>query len=128
MMPLGIGMLELIMLGLTATAVCVMYFSRLRFRHWSVVLLGCAALASLLTPADLFSMLVMTLVFVCVYYAGTRHQSVHTPVAASIATREQSNAPQPRAVHVGNQDLICHHGAVLRANRSTKKAKWNTHD
>ena len=75
MMPLAIGYLELATILVTAVVTSTMFLGRFSYRHWSAVNLGCVTLAAILTPADLLSMLLMTIAFIGVYLVGTRHQT-----------------------------------------------------
>ncbi|MCA9192988.1 MAG: hypothetical protein KDB03_14530 [Planctomycetales bacterium] len=81
-MPLGIGYFELAAILFCSILVFAMYLGRLKQRSRFLVLLGCVVLASVLTPADLFSMLVMAVAFLAVYFWGTRHPFRPSPAAA----------------------------------------------
>ncbi len=72
-MPLELGLFELaatLFLGLISIA-C--YVGGSRHFRWSLTTFACVALASILTPADMFSMMLLALAFLAVYFAGTRH-------------------------------------------------------
>ena len=71
-MPLGIGILEVATLVITTLIVIGVFLSRSGHHRAALVLLGCEILAMILTPADLFSMLVVAAAFAGVYFAGTR--------------------------------------------------------
>ena len=72
-MMLGLGTLEVfafVVVMLLARLAYVCGFSTLR---WSVAIGCCAAVGAIVTPADIFSMLVMTTILIGFYYAGSRH-------------------------------------------------------
>lgn len=75
MTPFAIGYLELTTILVIAVVSFSMYLGRFSCRHWSSAILGCATLAAILTPADLFSMSLMTVAFIGVYRFGTWHQT-----------------------------------------------------
>jgi Sec-independent protein secretion pathway component TatC len=73
---LEIGTVELAVLVVAAISALVMNrFGYLSMR-WGLAVFGCTAVGALLSPADLFSMLVMTAVLLCVYFAGSKHKPV----------------------------------------------------
>lgn len=73
MSPFGIGTLELVAILLSAVLTLAIFFGRFQCRRWSVAILACVTLAAIFTPADIFSLLLMSSVLVAVYYTGTRH-------------------------------------------------------
>lgn len=75
MLPFGIGTLELAAILLTAVLTLTIFIGRFSYRKWSAVILGCVTLAAILTPSDVFSMLLMATAFVAVYCVGTRHHA-----------------------------------------------------
>lgn len=81
-MPFGIGYLELATILICTAAASAMYITRMPQRSWSLVVLGCVILASGLTPADLFSMLILAVAFLVVYILGTRQPLKRTPTIA----------------------------------------------
>ncbi len=80
-MPFGIGYLELATILICTFSASAMYITRMPQRSWAIVVLGCVTLASVLTPADLFSMLVMAVAFLGVYIVGSRHPFTRSPIA-----------------------------------------------
>ena len=80
MMPIGIGTLEAVVIIAAAASVAFGIFTkRISFRHWCVAILGCASLGALLTPPDLFSMLLFAIAFAAVYFLGAlRYKHSHT--------------------------------------------------
>jgi Sec-independent protein secretion pathway component TatC len=75
MTPFAIGYLELATILVIAVVSLSMFLGRFSCRHWSAAILGCVTLAAILTPADLFSMSLMTVAFIGVYLVGTWHQT-----------------------------------------------------
>lgn len=73
MLPFGIGTLELASVVAVAAVTFTMFIGRMPYRRWSAAILACAVLAAILTPPDLFSMLLMSAAFLAVYFGGTRH-------------------------------------------------------
>lgn len=73
MLPFGVGMLELTVVVVVAAVTFTMFVARISYRKWSAAILVCVALAAILTPPDLFSMLLMSTAFIAVYFGGTRH-------------------------------------------------------
>ena len=67
-----IGNLELATTLLVGVAAVMMTIRRSRYYRWILVIFGCMSLAAIVTPADLFSMLLMSVAFLAVYFAGTR--------------------------------------------------------
>ena len=80
-MPLGIGYLELAAILVCAVVASVMYIARMSQGSWYLVVLGCVMLASVVTPGDFFSMLIMAVAFLAVYFVGTRHPFKPSPTA-----------------------------------------------
>ena len=70
MMPFGIGTLELAAIFVVAIFVLC---ARPIHISWRVAFLGSVILATVITPADLFSMVVMAVVIMAVYFVGSRH-------------------------------------------------------
>ncbi len=70
----GIGTTELGVLATLATISFACFFFRIPVSRWLNAGLGCATLAALVTPADVYSMLVATAVLFSTYYAGSRHK------------------------------------------------------
>ena len=64
-------------LAIISTALFMKRDVRLR---WSLAILGCAVLAALLTPADLYSTLIVALGLVVAYYFGTQHSARRAPL------------------------------------------------
>ena len=71
---LRIGTVELGVIAVVAIVVLVLNRCGYLSMRWCLAVLGCATVGALLTPADAFSMLVMTLVLLGVYFAGSRHR------------------------------------------------------
>ena len=75
-MHFGIGSLELVAILMSAAVSVAMFVRRDTGRRWSIAVFGCVTLAAILTPADIFSMLVMASVLFGVYLVGTRHYNI----------------------------------------------------
>lgn len=71
---LGIGTVELMAMVIIATSALVMVRYGYLSMRWALAVIGSAAVGALITPADVFSMLVMTLILLCVYFAGSKHR------------------------------------------------------
>ena len=70
MMPCGIGTLELAAIFVVAI---LAFCARPIHISWRVAFLGSVILATVITPADLFSMALMAVVIIAVYFVGSRH-------------------------------------------------------
>ena len=75
-MPFGISVPDALAIFVCATIWLVMHRSRHAGSHWSLALLGCVALAAVITPPDFYSTLVTALAMMVVYFVGTRHRPV----------------------------------------------------
>ena len=74
-MPFAIGFLELAAVLAVGGVAVTAWIAGSPHRRWAVVAFGCLLLATLLSPADLFSMLVMAVTLLAVYFAGTYHRA-----------------------------------------------------
>lgn len=81
-MQLGIGYLELVAILLCAVAAAVMYFMQTSQHLWYLSLVGCVTLATVLTPPDLSTTLIISAAFFAAYFFGTRHPT--KPPAESV--------------------------------------------
>lgn len=70
---LGIGSIELIVLLLVAISALGMYLMQLSHWRWGVAIFGCTFVSAFITPADVYSMLVMAATLLCAYIAGSKH-------------------------------------------------------
>ncbi len=90
-MLLQIGYLELAATFVVGAAALMMFIGRSRYYRPMLAIVGCMCLAAIVTPADLFSMLLMTIAFLAVYFVGTRRAT------ANVARRSASQ------VLIGNE-------------------------
>ncbi len=74
-MPFAIGFLELATILVLAVVSFALFLGRFSCRRWSFAILGCVTLAAILTPSDLFSMLLMAIAIIGAYLLGSRHQA-----------------------------------------------------
>ena len=70
----AIGVLELVVALGVALAAMGCYLMRLRGTRWVAAAAGCLALASVLTPADLASTLIIAAVCLACFYGGMRQR------------------------------------------------------
>lgn len=74
-MPYGISIFELTAILASAAVAVGMFLWGSSQLRWSVAILICVSLAAMLTPADAFSMLTVTVALAGVYLLGTQHGS-----------------------------------------------------
>ena len=67
---LGIGTVELAVMGVVTMSSMVMVRFDYLSKRWGLAVIGWTATGAFITPADVYSMLVMTVVLLCVYFAG----------------------------------------------------------
>ncbi len=72
---LRLGPNESVALLIIALSTFFMYARRLPHYRWAVALLVCAAVAAVVGPSDIFSMLLGTSTLFGFYYAGSKHKS-----------------------------------------------------
>jgi Sec-independent protein secretion pathway component TatC len=87
-MLLQIGYLELAATFVVGAAALMMFIGRSRYYRPMLAIVGCMCLAAIVTPADLFSMLLMTIAFLAVYFVGTRRAT------ANVARRSASQVSE----------------------------------
>lgn len=73
-MTISIGSLELLVLAVTAVVTLVMFLRGHAKARWVFAGLVCMALASVTTPADVFSMAILCFAFLATFVMGTRYR------------------------------------------------------
>ncbi|TWT47946.1 Sec-independent protein translocase protein (TatC) [Rubripirellula amarantea] len=73
-MPLSLGAIELLLLSLLAIPVALLYARNHRHYRAGIAVVVCAALAALITPADIVSMLLLFAAFTGVFLFGSRYR------------------------------------------------------
>ncbi len=73
-MPFSLGAIELLLLIALAILVATLYVCRHRYFRAGVAAFVCAALAALITPADVVSMVLLFAVFGVVFLFGSRYR------------------------------------------------------
>lgn len=79
---LSIGVIELALTTAIAFVALGCYVKRVRGTRWLVAATGCLALASVLTPADLASTLIIAIALFACFYCGTKQRLSSTAPAA----------------------------------------------
>ncbi|QDT04881.1 Sec-independent protein translocase protein (TatC) [Rubripirellula lacrimiformis] len=73
-MPFSLGAIELLLLAVLAIPVALLYARNHRHHRVGVAIVACAALAALITPADIVSMLLLFAAFAGVFLFGSRYR------------------------------------------------------
>lgn len=73
-MPFSLGIIELLFMAVLAIPVALLYARRHRHYRAGIVVFVCAALAALLTPADIVSMVLFLAAFGGVFLFGSRYR------------------------------------------------------
>jgi len=81
-MPFSLGAIELLLLAVLAIPVAILYARRHRHYRSGIAAVVCAALAALLTPADIVSMVLFLTAFAGMFLFGSRYR-LDPPAAAA---------------------------------------------
>lgn len=81
-MPFSLGAIELLFLAVLAIPAAILFVRRHRHYRSGIAVVVCAALAALLTPADIVSMVLFLVAFAGVFLFGSRYRLVPPTAAA----------------------------------------------
>ncbi len=73
-MPFSLGAIELLFLAVLAIPVALLYARRHRHYRVGIAVVVCAALAALITPADIASMVLLFVALAGVFLFGSRYR------------------------------------------------------